>query len=65
MIIQIWFTFTALISLIFAASVLTKGEISFPSLFIFDWLDPRSWYIMYPSLAYQVWFWANHFNVFN
>jgi len=34
-----------------------------PLLFNKVWTNPTRWYIFYPTIFYQVWFWANYFNI--
>ena len=36
-----------------------------PLLFNIDALKPTNWYIFYPTIFYQVYFWSSYFEVIN
>jgi len=67
MIITIAFILTALVTLLFVAVIVSSiGEsrtIDVPPLFMFKALQPTRWYILYPSLIFQIWFWSDKFNI--
>lgn len=39
-----------------------QGTLTWPRL---KWLAPESWFILYPSFFYQLWWWVEYLNFFN
>lgn len=71
MINDILFLMTApivLVNLLMVLSVIfgSENKLTLPSLlFNIDALKPTNWYIFYPTISYQVYFWSSYFEVIN
>ena len=67
MIIEIAFVFTAMIVIVvairFAGQILGNG-LSLARVIPFTEITPARNFVCYPSIMFQVWFWAQHLGVF-
>ena len=68
MIIESIFIFTAMVVIVvairFAGQILGNG-INLAIVIPFTTLTPARNFICYPSIMFQIWFWAQHLGVFN
>lgn len=54
----------ALLNLMFYVSLWADSAISWPPLLAHKITNPNRWYLLYPSMFYQIWFWFNLYGFF-
>lgn len=61
----IFFIVTSTVTLLNLIAILgiafTGNKVIYPN---YKWLSITAWYFLYPCLAYQIYFWTLHFNLF-